>query len=669
MSVHIKEEVVDLEPVYIKTEVPELESDYIQEEVFEPEPVSVKTEIPAVEFAHMEGDRAVQFLSFNSCQHHILKESDSGSESVDFDVEQTEDDTPDEDEEDEVDDMEGQTDKSSQHWPSTKLKEFEWSLDPPVMEFSLPKIVGVKEGLSPQCSKLEKAEDFFKFLFDSTTVHTVVECTNKRIDREARVKHDSVMQHVTEHEVYAFIGVCILLGVLHKRNVDVHEIWSEKKGHLHRVHWATVAMSRQRFTLLSSLLTFDDIDTRASRCAQDPGFFKMQDIFERVRKKCCTAYQPGGHLTVDETLYPYRGKCSLRRHIPKKPPRYGLKLWEMVDVESGYLCNFNIYLGNKAGTTARDLRMTAALNLAKPFYNSGRNISTDKLFTSVELADKLWQQGLTLVGAIENREEILKKALLPSGRPAKSTDFYFASYRTLVSYVPEKQTTINLLSTMHHDKVVDTNTDRKKPLVLLYFSSTKGGCATFNKTVEEFSCRRTMRHWSLRLLQYLIDAMAANTFVLTRKAWGLQKMTQVFGTEKQHRRHFLEHLAQTLIRPLAEVRGKQMVQSALGFSRDYLGKKMARRELSEEAVANLLAESGSECDFVPDDSGSEYEPSGTSSSEETNSGQEEEPMETEPEPLHEPSTSRGPGLRDGRFQLPSGQLYRMWLAGGCAMEA
>lgn len=329
MSVHIKEEAVDLEPVYIKTEVAELESDYIQEEVFEPEPVSVKTEIPAVEFAHMEGDRAVQFLSFNSCQHHILKESDSGSESVDFDVEQTEDDTTDEDEEDEVDDMEGQTDKSSQHRPSTKLKEFEWSLDPPVMEFSLPKIVGVKEGLSPQCSKLEKAEDFFKFLFDSTTVHTVVECTNKRIDREARVKHDSVMQHVTEHEVYAFIGVCILLGVLHKRNVDVHEIWSEKKGHLHRVHWATVAMSCQRFTLLSSLLTFDDIDTRASRCAQDPGFFKMQDIFERVRKKCCTAYQPGGHLTVDETLYPYRGKCSLRRHIPKKPPRYGLKLWWM----------------------------------------------------------------------------------------------------------------------------------------------------------------------------------------------------------------------------------------------------------------------------------------------------------------------------------------------------
>ncbi|MGH0156125.1 UNVERIFIED_CONTAM: hypothetical protein FKN15_031288 [Acipenser sinensis] len=53
-----------------------------------------------------------------------------------------------------------------------------------------------------------------------------------------------------------------------------------------------------------------------------------------------------------------------------------------------------------------------------------------------------------------------------------------------------------------------------------------------------------------------------------------------------------------------------------------------------------LSLSLSDRDFVPM-TASEYEPSDTSASEEINSDQEEEPMETEPEPLPEPSTVGG----------------------------
>ncbi|MGH0124150.1 UNVERIFIED_CONTAM: hypothetical protein FKN15_030982 [Acipenser sinensis] len=62
---------------------------------------------------------------------------------------------------------------------------------------------------------------------------------------------------------------------------------------------------------------------------------------------------------------------------------------------------------------------------------------------------------------------------------------------------------------------------------------------------------------------------------------------------------------------------------------------MARRRLSAETVADLLMEADSEGDFVPDDSGSEYVPSDSSSSEVSSSGEEEEPIDIEPEPLPE----------------------------------
>ncbi|MGH0147890.1 UNVERIFIED_CONTAM: hypothetical protein FKN15_011109 [Acipenser sinensis] len=76
---------------------------------------------------------------------------------------------------------------------------------------------------------------------------------------------------------------------------------------------------------------------------------------------------------------------------------------------------------------------------------------------------------------------------------------------------------------------------------------------------------------------------------------------------------------------------------------------MARRQLSAEAVADLLLESDSEGDFVPDDSGSEYVPSDSSSSEKSSSGEEEEPMDIEPEPLPEQGIVGGPEPRGGRF--------------------
>ena len=73
-------------------------------------------------------------------------------------------------------------------------------------------------------------------------------------------------------EIRGFFGLLLLFGVLQKSNVDIHEIWSED-GKIHHCHFATAAMPRDRFKVISCCLSYDEIDSRNIR---------KQSVFEGI---------------------------------------------------------------------------------------------------------------------------------------------------------------------------------------------------------------------------------------------------------------------------------------------------------------------------------------------------------------------------------------------------
>ena len=62
---------------------------------------------------------------------------------------------------------------------------------------------------------------------------------------------------ITSEEIYAYIGIIILLGITKKSHVPVHELWSEES--IHFASFAAVALSRERFQLIAQNITFDDM--------------------------------------------------------------------------------------------------------------------------------------------------------------------------------------------------------------------------------------------------------------------------------------------------------------------------------------------------------------------------------------------------------------------------
>ena len=251
-------------------------------------------------------------------------------------------------------------------------------------------------------------------------------------------------------------------------------------------------MSRERFKFLSRYITFDDINTRIERASQDPKFFKFRTVHDSIKSKCQTAYEPGNHTSIDEELYPFRGRFKARQYMPKKPAKYGIKIWELVDSQSKYLVNFDVYLGRESDKAQKNVGEKVVLDLSIPLRRTSRNITIDNFFTSKAIAMKLWEFGLTVVGTVRNnRRELIRNVLPSSKREVYSTEFFFCEYVTLASYVPKKSKCVNILSTQHHDKKIsEVENDKMKPDVIFYYNQTMGGCDTFDRLISNYSCRR-----------------------------------------------------------------------------------------------------------------------------------------------------------------------------------
>ena len=76
-----------------------------------------------------------------------------------------------------------------------------------------------------------------------------------------------------------------------------------------------------------------------------------------------------------------------RQLMPKKPDKYGIKLWLCVDVNSYCVLDAAPHTGRQPGQDRQqNIGTNIVLQLMKPLFGSGRNVTIDNCFTSIPLA-------------------------------------------------------------------------------------------------------------------------------------------------------------------------------------------------------------------------------------------------------------------------------------------
>ena len=152
------------------------------------------------------------------------------------------------------------------------------------------------------------------------------------------------------------------------------------------------------------------------------------------------------------------------------------------------MMNAKVYLGKENNEVARESASDVVCTLVQPIsgQQGGRNMTTDNFFTSVHLFKRLKDRSLTLVGTMkQNKKEIPTEFKPARERPEYSSLFGFTEKLTLLSYVPRKNESVVLLSSLHHNAALCYDTG--KPEIIEYYNKTKGAVDTLDQTCARYT--------------------------------------------------------------------------------------------------------------------------------------------------------------------------------------
>ena len=384
-----------------------------------------------------------------------------------------------------------------------------WTDEPPEDRGRQRQCDIVKEKQAPRTREARSCKtprEVFDLFITRSMVDTVVQSTNKRIQETINKLGDALEDDDTKpfvrttdaEEIYALFGLFYFRGLLGVNLKAVHRLFSDRYGH--PVFGGT--MSRNRFSFLSGHLCFDDPSTRRERWVTDR-FAAFRNIFEEFNDNCSKHLIPSEYLSMDETLYPMRTRIAFRQYNPSKPAKYGLLFKSLNDARVSYTYRSLVYAGKPQQLPAQHY-VSGNENYVKGLIEAvdqkqglqGRNLSMDRLYTSINLAQWLLQKRMTCIGTMQqNRVGIPEDLKKTNDRELLSTRQLWEKTKSdlvLTSYVVSSskgKKNVLVLSTTKPLQGVTRDDGCRKPAVIKLYDFTKGGTDNVDQRIAMYSTR------------------------------------------------------------------------------------------------------------------------------------------------------------------------------------
>ncbi|GBP63866.1 PiggyBac transposable element-derived protein 4 [Eumeta japonica] len=384
-------------------------------------------------------------------------------------------------------------------------------------------IVRTARGPTRMCKNLYDPVLCFNLFMTDEMVLEIVRWTNaeiylKRNEKDGRERErtekaskiSATFRDTNETEIRAFTGVLTLSAAMKDDHLSTDELFDSSFSGTRYV----AVTSRERFDFLVRCLRMDDKSLRPSLRTEDP-FIPVRKVWSLLINQCVNNYIPGPHLTIDEQLLGFRGRCPFRMYIPNKPNKYGIKIPMMCDSGTKYMINAMPYIGKATNTNGLPQGEYYVKELSKPVHGTNRNITCDNWFTSVPLAKTLLQDPykLTLVGTIRsNKREIPEQMKNTRSRAVGTSMFCYDGPLTLVSYKPKPSKMVYLLSSCDENGSINQATG--KPEMIMYYNQTKGGVDTFDQMCSSMTCSRKTNRWPMAVFYGILNIAFVNSYVI-----------------------------------------------------------------------------------------------------------------------------------------------------------
>ena len=387
-----------------------------------------------------------------------------------------------------------------------------------------PGPIGEKPGMG-------KPIDYFELFFSPEIFDLFVQMTNLNAKRKIEAGAKGQWKDVTLSEMKAFFGLCVAMGIL--RLPRIEEYW-RKVDWLFLTPSFSEVMSRDRFVLIFRYLHVCDEDKAIPR--GQPGhdkLFKVRSLLDLLLRNLTSHYQLHRELSIDESMIPFKGRLSFRQFLPSKPIRFGIKCFVLAEAKSGYVANFQVYVGKEGNATEVNLSSRVVKDLMEKFQNKGHHLFTDNYYTSPELFDDLANVDVLACGTVKGQRKGFPRELVLTNVKDKERGYTaWRMARQLLATVWLDSKPVYFLSTIHSPSFppgtpVENRTVQRRggaknrealqvpcPPVVKEYNKYMGGVDIFDQHAQYYNFGRKSKRWYRRVIWYLVEIAINNSYII-----------------------------------------------------------------------------------------------------------------------------------------------------------
>ena len=216
-------------------------------------------------------------------------------------------------------------------------------------------------------------------------------------------QHARPWTDVSTEEMKAFIGLLILMGVLHLPRIEMY--W-QIDDDLMRTPGISSIMSRIRFQQIFRFLHLADSSGQIP--AGQPGhdkLYKVRKYVDLITSQFSANYTLHQPVTIDEAMIPFKGRLTFKQYMKNKPTKWGIKVFVLSDATNGYIYRIQIYSGKNLDSDV-DVGLCSRVLLELMSDLHGHQLYTDNYYTSPEVFLALYDKGINCCGTVRvNRRD------------------------------------------------------------------------------------------------------------------------------------------------------------------------------------------------------------------------------------------------------------------------
>ena len=371
------------------------------------------------------------------------------------------------------------------------------------------------------CANLQTPYEFFKNFISDELMEEICFQSNLYASR----KNPNQPLNLNLQEFEQWLGICMRMSIT-------------KISHT-RLHWSALSfnekikslMSRKRWeTIKANLHLVDNANLNANDKLAKVRLLidHLQKAFREIPKE--------EHLCVDEQMVPFKGASSLKQYIPKKPTKWGYKMFLLAG-KDGLIYDFFPFTGSIPAVGRPDVPDLGASSnsvlILCETIPTGKNhkIYFDNWFTSVKLVEHLATRGIWACGTVQERRLrgvafTSDKDLKKNGRgsfdeqTAVDGDLVLTTVKWFdnrpVSLLSSFLSSQPIVTCQRWDKKEKVHTDVSLPNIVSQYNQNMGGVDSHDQMMAYFRMSFKSKKYYMRLVFHLIDMVVVNSWNLMR---------------------------------------------------------------------------------------------------------------------------------------------------------